>query len=195
MQQNLHSSLPSCHCNSDNEWRIQRCQRANIPIYCVPVQKFANIIPPCIFFVMFRGLSSRIHDLQHRHESQKSSGLIDGETLVLVVHVSDFRTSNIIYDSTLKMMVKTGLSRPTKHKEIIDLQDLQLINAYLNKNAKNPVLLRLRLINIFKDARGQTFRSTAFPYQNLPTLFHLVFLLLCFVAYRRVFIISRPGVS
>jgi hypothetical protein len=26
------------------------------------------------------------------------------------------------------MIVKTGLSRPTKHKEIIDLQDLQLIN-------------------------------------------------------------------
>jgi hypothetical protein len=86
------------------------------------------------------------------------------------------------------------LSWLTKHKEIIDLQDLQLINAYLNKNAKNPVLLRLRvsvlLINIFKDARGQTFRSTAFPYKNLPTLFHLVFFLLCFVAYRRVFMIS-----
>jgi hypothetical protein len=61
-----------------------------------------------------------------------------------IVHVSDFRTSNIIYDSTLKMIVKTRLSRPTKHKEIIDLQDLQLINAYLNNNAKNPVLLRLR---------------------------------------------------
>ena len=61
-----------------------------------------------------------------------------------IVHDSDFRTSNIILDSTLKMMVKTGLSRPTKHKEIIGLQDLQLINAYLN-NAKNPVLLRLRV--------------------------------------------------
>ena len=62
-----------------------------------------------------------------------------------IVHDSDFRTSNIILDSTLKMMVKTGLSRPTKHKEIIGLQDLQLINGYLNKIAKNPVLLRLRV--------------------------------------------------
>jgi hypothetical protein len=35
--------------------------------------------------IRFRGLSSRIHHLQHRHESQKSSGLIDGETLVLVI--------------------------------------------------------------------------------------------------------------
>jgi hypothetical protein len=32
----------------------------------------------------------------------------------------------------------------SKHKEIIDLQDLQFINAYINNNAKNPVLLRLR---------------------------------------------------
>ena len=62
-----------------------------------------------------------------------------------IVHDSDFRTSNIILDSTLKMMVKTGLSRPTKHKEIIGLQNLQLINAYLNDNPKNPVLLRLRV--------------------------------------------------
>jgi hypothetical protein len=30
------------------------------------------------FVVVFRGLSSRIHHLHHRHESQKSSGLIDG---------------------------------------------------------------------------------------------------------------------
>jgi hypothetical protein len=42
------------------------------------------------------------------------------------------------------MMIKTGLSQLTKHKEIIGHQDLQLINAYLNNNPKNPVLLRLR---------------------------------------------------
>jgi CRISPR/Cas system-associated protein Cas7 (RAMP superfamily) len=40
-------------------------------------------------------------------------------------------------------LVKTGLSRPTNHKEIIGLQDLQLINPYLNNNAKNPVSRRL----------------------------------------------------
>ena len=61
-----------------------------------------------------------------------------------IVHVSDFRISNIIYDSTLKMMVKTGLSRPTKHKEIIGLQDLQLINAYLNDNAKKSSFTTLK---------------------------------------------------
>jgi len=60
-----------------------------------------------------------------------------------IVRDSDFRTSNIILDSTLKMMVKTGLSRPTKHIEIIGVQDLQLINTYLNNNPKDPVLLRL----------------------------------------------------
>ena len=53
-----------------------------------------------------------------------------------IVHVSDFRTSNIILDSTQKMMVKTGLSWPTKYKEIIGLQDLQLINAYIKTKQK-----------------------------------------------------------
>ena len=34
----------------------------------------------------------------------------------------EFRTSNIILDSTLKMMVRTGLSRATKHKETIEIR-------------------------------------------------------------------------
>ena len=51
-----------------------------------------------------------------------------------IVRDSDFRTSNIILYSTLNMMVKTGVSRSTKHKVITDLQDLQLINTYLNNN-------------------------------------------------------------
>jgi hypothetical protein len=34
-----------------------------------------------------------------------------------IIRDSDFRTSNIILDSALKMMVKTGLSRPTKQRD------------------------------------------------------------------------------
>jgi hypothetical protein len=60
-------------------------------IYRIPVQKvvsrcfLAHYSTLYIFVVVFRGLWSRIHHLQHRHESQKSSGLIDGETLDLAI--------------------------------------------------------------------------------------------------------------
>jgi hypothetical protein len=54
----------------------------------------------------------------------------------------EFRTSNIILDSTLKMMVRTGLSRATKHKETIEIDDLQLISTYLFKDINDPILLR-----------------------------------------------------
>ena len=62
-----------------------------------------------------------------------------------IVRDIEFRTSNIILDSTMKMMVGTGLSRATKHKEIIEIDDLQLISTYLFKDINDPILLRQRV--------------------------------------------------
>lgn len=62
-----------------------------------------------------------------------------------IVRDIEFRKSNIILDSTLKMMVRTGLSRATKHKEIIEIDDLQLISTYLFKDINDPILLRQRV--------------------------------------------------
>jgi hypothetical protein len=39
-------------------------------------------------------------------------------------------------------MVRTGLSRATKHKETIEIDDLQLISTYLFKDINDPILLR-----------------------------------------------------
>lgn len=62
-----------------------------------------------------------------------------------IVRDIEFRTSNIILDSTMKMMVGTGLSRATKHKEIIEIDDLQLISTYLFKDINDPILLPQRV--------------------------------------------------
>ena len=45
----------------------------------------------------------------------------------------------------MKMMVRTGLSRETKHKEIIEIDDLQLISTYLFKDINDPILLQQRV--------------------------------------------------
>jgi hypothetical protein len=70
-----------------NETSIRRYNRhcsVQRKIICqqVPPRTLFHLV---YFFVVFRGLSSRIHHLQHRHENQKNSGLIDGETLDLVI--------------------------------------------------------------------------------------------------------------
>ncbi|CAG2253459.1 KCTD1_15 [Mytilus edulis] len=62
-----------------------------------------------------------------------------------IVKDNEFRQSNVILDSTLKMMVATGLSRPTKHKDIIELEDLRLISTYVFSNTEDAVLLRLKV--------------------------------------------------
>lgn len=54
----------------------------------------------------------------------------------------EFRTSHIILDSTKKMMVRTGLSRAKKHKEIIEIYYLHLISTDLFQDINNPILLR-----------------------------------------------------
>lgn len=43
------------------------------------------------------------------------------------------------------MMVRTGRSRTTEHKEIIEIDDLQLISTYLFKDINDPILLRQRV--------------------------------------------------
>ena len=62
-----------------------------------------------------------------------------------IVRDSEFRESNKMLDSTLKMMVRTGLSRPTQHKEIIEMDDLKKISDYIYQESSTPVILRLRV--------------------------------------------------
>ena len=60
-----------------------------------------------------------------------------------IVRDKGFRKVNHI-DGKLKSSLQKGLSRPTKHKEIITLNDLEKITSYLY-SVDNPVILRFRV--------------------------------------------------
>ncbi|CAC5423119.1 unnamed protein product [Mytilus coruscus] len=91
--------------------------------------------------------SFRIISISPNQQNRKQNGehLTDINRDFDIVKDNEFRQSNVILDSTLKMMVATGLSRPTKHKDIIELEDLRLISTYIFNDIKDPVLLRLKL--------------------------------------------------
>lgn len=60
-----------------------------------------------------------------------------------IVRDREFKPANQMLDGKLKHNVKSGVSRPTKHKEIISQEDLEKINTYLAPST--PVLLRYRI--------------------------------------------------
>lgn len=62
-----------------------------------------------------------------------------------IVRDKQFRSANEMLDSKLKTNLAQGLSRPTKHKPIINTGDLQLISAYMNQSSSNPVILRQKV--------------------------------------------------
>ena len=77
-----------------------------------------------------------------------------------IVRDKGFRKVNDI-DGKLKSSLQKGLSRPTKHKEIITLNDLEKITFYLY-SVDNPVILRFRVwynLAIHFVTRGLEFNS------------------------------------
>jgi hypothetical protein len=77
-----------------------------------------------------------------------------------IVRDKGFRKVNDI-DGKLKSNLQKGLSRPTKHKEIITLNDLEKITFYLY-SVDNPVILRFRVwynLDIHFVTRGLEFNS------------------------------------
>lgn len=78
-----------------------------------------------------------------------------------IVRDKGFRKANDILDGKLKQNLQQGLSRPTKHKEVIPVSDLNKINTYLF-SAHNPVILRYRVwyhIAIHFVTRGLEFHQ------------------------------------
>ncbi|KAK3105732.1 hypothetical protein FSP39_004479 [Pinctada imbricata] len=57
-----------------------------------------------------------------------------------IVRDKAFKTANQTFDGKLKQNVAEGLSRPTKHKDVISTSDLHLINTYLHSDI-NPIVL------------------------------------------------------
>jgi hypothetical protein len=59
-----------------------------------------------------------------------------------IVHDKEFKTANGILDGLFKERTRQGLSKPTKHKAIIDESDLDKIYTYLQGAKTSPVILR-----------------------------------------------------
>ncbi|CAC5412750.1 unnamed protein product [Mytilus coruscus] len=61
-----------------------------------------------------------------------------------IVRDKEFRKANETLDGKLKKNLEKGLSRPTKHKQIITMNDLEKINSYLY-SSDDPIILRFRV--------------------------------------------------
>ncbi|KAK3100092.1 hypothetical protein FSP39_014603 [Pinctada imbricata] len=59
-----------------------------------------------------------------------------------IVRGIEFKSANKVLDGMLKEMVKSGVSKPTKHKAIIESYDLQRISQYFQNAESNPIILR-----------------------------------------------------
>lgn len=53
-----------------------------------------------------------------------------------------FKSANNTLDGLLKAQTRTGLSRPTQHKQIIEEEDLRKISAYMSHSETSPIILR-----------------------------------------------------
>lgn len=68
--------------------------------------------------------------------------LADIQKDVNIVHDKEFRTANGILDGFFKERTWLDLSKPTSHKDIIEIHDLQKIYKYLQGATSSPVVLR-----------------------------------------------------
>lgn len=60
-----------------------------------------------------------------------------------IVNDREFKEPNKIFNGLLKERMTSGLSRPTKHKDVISEVDLKKIGTYLESADINPIKLRL----------------------------------------------------
>ena len=80
--------------------------------------------------------------------------------LLDIVRDTDFKIANGVLDCLLKQRMRTGESKPTKHKPIIDQEDLTTIACYLKNAPNSPTILRFCLlyqISIHFVSRGLEF--------------------------------------
>lgn len=90
-----------------------------------------------------------------------------------IVRDKEFKSTNHTLDGMLKTMTKIGASRPTKHKDIINSQDLQKISSYLRAATFSPLVLRQCVwyhLSIHFVTRGLEFhhqlRRDSFQFHN-----------------------------
>ena len=77
-----------------------------------------------------------------------------------IVRDKIFRKANEVLDGKIKQNLRNGVSRPTKHKDVITNNDLSKISAYLSVD--NPVTLRYK---VWYDNNIVTLRD---PWSRIP---------------------------
>ncbi|CAC5361203.1 unnamed protein product [Mytilus coruscus] len=75
-------------------------------------------------------------------ETEELHNVLDRD--IDIVRDKEFRKANETPDRKLKKNLEKGLSRPTKHKQIITMNDLEKINSYLY-SSDDPIILRFRV--------------------------------------------------
>ena len=78
-----------------------------------------------------------------------------------IVRDRRFKSANAVLDGKLKLNMKSGLSRPTQHKSVVNSTDLMKISDYLSC-VDNPVILRYRVwydLSIHFVTRGLEFHQ------------------------------------
>ncbi|XP_052068538.1 uncharacterized protein LOC127707827 isoform X2 [Mytilus californianus] len=118
-------------------------------------EKRASRMPEKYASVYHRNTFINVRSALNRH-------LKDLQRNIDIVRDKEFRNSNNMLDSTLKMMTKSGLSRPTQHKDIIEMDDLKKIRDYIYQKSCTPVILRLRVwyfLSIHFVSRGLKFHQ------------------------------------
>lgn len=85
----------------------------------------------------------------------------------------EFKTANGVLDGLLKHRTRSGQSKPTKHKEIIEKCDLNKISSYLSGAPTCPIILRHHVwynLSIHFVTRGMEFhhqlKTNSFSFEN-----------------------------
>jgi len=92
--------------------------------------------------------------------SAKNRHLKDLDRRFDIVRDIEFTKANMTFEGFFKSRTKMGTSRPTKHKDIMSLDDLQKISEYLKGYIQSPIVLRQAvwyIIAVHYVTRGMEF--------------------------------------
>ncbi|XP_062577797.1 uncharacterized protein LOC134239637 [Saccostrea cucullata] len=128
------------------DWNIE-VYGTSLDMLTVDIPTLSNRLSKFYCSAMPKGKDDDDKSLYHKNSlinirAAINRHLADLRRDVNVVKDKEFRTANGILDGLFKERTQLGLSKPTKHKEIIEIHDLQKIYQYLKGAPSSPVILR-----------------------------------------------------
>jgi hypothetical protein len=127
----------------------------------ISVQELANMLEK--FYCEVR--PEKQGELYHRNTLVNIRGAINSKLANLkrnidIVRDTEFKTANGVLDGLLKERVKEGTSKSTKHKDIIETEEMEKIATYFKDAPRNLIILRQCVyfqLAIHFVSRGQEF--------------------------------------